>query len=195
MVLVIGCVLRAAPAFADEGLRLSVEWDKLAAVIRDGTRTVLPRESWRTDSQERYGTSSGAESRWLGVSPRLSIVARDWNTSQRLWGTLGPTDQLRLSRSSRMVVARVRFADGRIAPFGQLGVGQWRVDSSVVATLPSDDVELAAQLGAGFEVRLAPGAALAFEVDETTLYREAGELPMLACPRLWSALVAARAVF
>ena len=188
----VGLSLLTTPARADEGTRLAVDWEKLGEVLGDSSSHA--REAggaWRTEAQE---SGPGVEGRDVGLSPQLSIVARDWGKSQRLLGYLGPTDLLRLSRSSRMVVTRVRLGHGRIAPFAQLGVGQWRVDTSVLATLPSD-VEVAAQVGAGFELRLAPGAVLALELDGTTLYREAHEPQMVACPRMWGGLVAGRAVF
>jgi len=176
-----------APATADESMRLSVEWEKVGAAIRASAEA-------RDPGRERDREPASGDTPWIGLSPTLSIVAHDWNASQRLWGYLGPTDQLRLSRSSRMVVTRVRLGHGRIAPFAQLGLGQWRVDTSVLITLPSD-VEIAAQVGAGFELRVAPGFVLALELDGTTLYREAREPQMVACPRMWGSLLAGRAVF
>ena len=120
----------------------------------------------------------------------MALVARDWGVSQVLWGHLAVTDQLRLSRSSRMVVARLRLADGRLSPFAQVGVGQWRVDTTVVPSLPAD-VELAGQLGGGFELEVSRQVALALEADCTMLYREGREPADIASGPLWSTLLAA----
>jgi hypothetical protein len=189
---IVCAALRASPALASDTVPLTVEWDKLGVVLRDGPGALLPPGEG-TSLERTYPGGSG-ESPWIGLSPRLSIVARDWSSSQRLWGYMGLTDQLRLSRSSRMVVSRIRLADGRLAPFAQLGLGQWRVDTAVVPALPSD-VELAAQIGAGFELRVTRGAVLALEVDRTDLYRPGRDPLSVACPHLWGALLAARAVF
>lgn len=176
----------SAPAAADEPvrLRLGADWEKLADVLREGPAAVLlAREPERPEPPLFRST------------PQMSVVARDWGASQSLFGTLGPTDQLRLSHSLRMVVARVRLGGGRITPFAQIGFGQWRVDTSVVA-MPND-VELAGQIGGGLELHVAPGAVVALEGSCTMLYRDAGERPAipLANPSLWAGLLAARARF
>jgi hypothetical protein len=176
--------LVSTAAAADDSLRLGVDWGKLGAVLRDGPASLLlPKEPERPDPP------------LFGTAPQMSVVARDWGASQSLFGPLGPTDQLRLSRSLRMVVARVRLGNGRITPFAQVGFGQWRVDTSVVQ-MPND-VELAGQVGGGLELHLAPRAVVALEGGCTMLYRDAGErytIP-IASPNLWGALLAARAHF
>jgi hypothetical protein len=175
----------APPASADESLRLpvGVDWGKLGAIVRDGPGALLlGREAERPDPP------------LFSTAPQMSVVARDWGASQSLYGALGPTDELRLSHSLRMVVARVRLGGGRITPFAQIGFGQWRVDTSVVQ-MPND-VELAGQTGGGLELHVAPRAVVALEGSCTMLYRE-GErsaLP-LASPNLWSTLLVARATF
>jgi hypothetical protein len=175
-------VLAAPTAHAQQALRLQVDWDKLGAVLRDGPGAILmPREALRPDPP------------LFGTSPQMSVVARDWSASQSLYGALGPTDQLRLSSSLRMVVARVRLGEGRITPFAQVGFGQWRVDTSVVQ-MPND-VEVAGQIGGGFELRIAPRVVVALEGSCTMLYRESVQPEMLASPRLWGALLAGRAHF
>jgi len=129
------------------------------------------------------------------MSPRLALVARDWGVTQVLWGHLAVTDQFRLSRSSRMVVTRLRLVDGRLSPFLHVGVGQWRADTSVVASL-SSDVVLAGQLGGGFELEVAPRTVIALQADCTLLYREGrGDGQTLASGQLWGTLLAARARF
>ncbi len=175
-------VLATPTARAQQALRLQVDWDKLGAVMRDGPAAILmPREALRPDPP------------LFGTSPQMSVVARDWSASQSLYGALGPTDQLRLSSSLRMVVARVRLGEGRITPFAQIGFGQWRVDTNVVQ-MPND-VEVAGQIGGGFELRIAPRVVVALEGSCTMLYRESIQPEMLASPHLWGALLAGRAYF
>jgi hypothetical protein len=176
------------------GLRLHVDWAKLEVILREGPDAFLPRaESWTSAPEPSQGAASG-EQKWFGLSPHVSLVARDWAGAQLLLGHLVLTDQLRLSRSSRMVVTRFRLADGRIAPFVHIGLGQWRVDTDLMPVLPQD-VELATQIGAGFEIALSRRAALAVEADDTILIREAREPQMIAGPHVWGTFLAARAAF
>ncbi len=183
----LAAALVAQPATADEGLRLVVDWNKLGPMLRDGAVSLEARSSEAMGERRVEADAAG----W--TSPRMSVVARDWGASQPLLGRLALTDQLRLSSSLRMVVARVRLGDERIAPFAQVGFGQWRVDTSVVP-MPFD-VELAGQVGGGFELHVAPGAAVAVEATYTMLYREGRESAALATPDLWGGMVAARARF
>jgi hypothetical protein len=184
--------LGATTARAEASLRLSVDWGKLETVLREGPAGLLPqpRETFLplSDRTERNDT------KWFGLSPHVSLVARDWGGAQLLLGHLTLTDQLRLSRSSRMIVSRVRLADGRFAPFAHLGLGQWRVDTDLMPVLPHD-IELAAQMGLGFEVAFSRRAALAIEGDHTILIRDQREPQMIATPHLWGTFLAARAFF
>ena len=176
--------------------RLLVDWGKLADLLRDGHFLPTPQEQQSPSAvlEARAPSLSTGESPWLGASPHVSLVARDWSGAQLLMGHLVLTDQLRLSRSCRMVLTRVRLVDGRFTPFLQAGIGQWRVDSDLMPFLPRD-VELAGQAGGGFELAINPMAALALEADYTILYREQHEPPMVAEPRPWVAFVAARMRF
>jgi hypothetical protein len=191
---VLTIVLFPAVARADDAVRGSVALDPVGLFLHDGTASFLwataPHESWRATE----GVTSAPQLQWVGPTPRVSLVARDWNASQVLWGHLTVTDQMRLSRSSRMVVSRLRLAGGRLAPFAQIGVGQWRVDTSVVATLPTD-VELAGQVGAGFELEVAPFAVIALQADCTFFFPEGREPALLASGHVWGTLLAARARF
>jgi hypothetical protein len=198
--LVLGLVLMARPAQADDAPRLSLDWAKLGEVLRQGPAVLLPREHdpEHTEHGERTESSEVplAERRWVGLAPRMSLVARDWGDSQLLVGNLTLTDQMRLTRSSRMVVSRVRLAEGRLVPFAQLGVGEWRVDRSIMPALPLDQ-QLAAQAGAGFELTLTPDVVVAIETDCTLLWNDDTSMQMLAIARgnLWGSLLAARARF
>jgi hypothetical protein len=185
--LTVALALLAPAARADEGLRLSVDWDKLGAVLRQAPGVLLQHEQQHdVEHMER----------WVGLAPRMSLVARDWGASQLLVGNLTLTDQLRLTHSSRMVVSRVRLAEGRLVPFAQLGLGEWRVDRSLVPALPLNQ-QLAAQAGAGFELTVAPSVAIALEADWTLLWNDdvASQAQTMAHPYLWGSLLAARARF
>jgi hypothetical protein len=183
---ILAVLVSTGRARASDGLQLSVDWGKLAKVLNDGA-SLLPRESLRS-------TSPLTEPRLFGVSPHLSLVARDWGGSQILIGNLMLTDQLRLSRSCRMIVSRVRLADGRVAPFMQAGLGQWRVDTDLMPAMPRD-VQIAAQLGGGFELGLGEHIAIALETDYTVLYREEHGPQMSPGSRPWVTFLAARALF
>lgn len=198
--LAIGLALLAPDARADGTPRLSVDWGKLGEVLRQAPGILLPREH-DAEHAEHGEHAEGAdiplaERRWIGLAPRMSLVARDWGASQLLVGNLTVTDQLRLTRSSRMVVSRVRLAEGRLVPFAQLGLGEWRVDRSLVPTLPLNQ-QLAAQAGAGVELTIAPSFAVALEADWTLLWNDdlALQSQTMARPNLWGSLLAARARF
>ncbi len=186
--------LAATSARADTALRLSVDWSKLEGVLRDGPAAFLPRETPVASSARSSEEASPAETKWFGLSPHVSLIARDWGGAQLLLGHLTLTDQYRLSRSSRMVVTRIRLADGRFAPFVHVGLGQWRVDTDLMPVLPRD-VELATQVGGGFEMAFSRRAALAIEADHTILIREQREPQMIATPYVWGTFLAARALF
>ncbi len=182
--------LLATSACADDRMGFSVDWTKLADVLRG--EDLLPRETWRPLLEQRTGSSP--DSPWIGTSPHLSLVARDWSGAQLLVGHLLLTDQMRLSRSCRMVLTRLRLVDGHFSPFLQVGFGQWRVDTDLMPFLPRD-VELAEQSGGGFELAMSSNAAIALEADYTILYREEREPQMVAERRPWVTFVAARARF
>ena len=201
--LAIGLGLAAHDARADGTPRLSVEWGKLGDVLRQAPGMLLPREhdvEHAEHGEHGERSESGeiplAERRWVGLAPRISLVARDWGASQLLVGDLTVTDHLRLTRSSRMVVSRIRLAEGRLVPFAQLGVGEWRVDRSLVPALPLNQ-QLAAQAGAGVELTIAPSFAVALEADWTLLWEDdvASQPQTIARPNLWGSLLAARARF
>lgn len=187
----------ASRASADESLRLHVDWEKLADLMRaDGFSFLPTMEITPGPSTTTHGTPSQepqVESKWIGLSPHWSIIARDWRSSQLLVGQASLIDLVRLSRSTRMAVMRLRLADGRFAPFAKIGFGQWRIDRDVLQ-LPND-VELASQFGTGFELRLAPRCVLAAELEHTVLMREEREANNLADPHMWGASLAARAAF
>jgi hypothetical protein len=185
-------LLVSSRAAADDPLRASMAWEQLGAALHLGVSSLVPHNTAAGPVGE--DTTSASRTSWLGTEPHLSIVARDWGVSQLLWGHLTVADQLRLSRSSRMGLGRLRLGGGLVAPFVQVGVGQWRADSRVLAWSPAE-TELAGQLGGGFEVAVAPRAVVALQGDCTLLVPEGREPQALAPGHLWSALLAARARF
>lgn len=192
--------LGSAPtALADEGLRLGIQWDKLGEIIRTGGQSLLPELFPQTglklgsaDEDPRPGGSIDPDR--LVVTPRVSLVARDWSGAGVLVGRSSPTDQIRLSHSSRMLITRVRATGGWFVPFIQAGVGQWRIDTDLLPAF-RPDVELAGQPGVGFEARLGPSVVIAVETDYTILYRELHEPQMVCSPHLWGSFLAARGRF
>jgi hypothetical protein len=189
--LVLASISTARPAAAAPIATLDVDWERLAQAIRDTRHFLGDREA---RSVQAHVASDTGEPRGFGLSPHLSLVARDWGSAEALLGHMTVSDQVRLSRSSRMVVSRVRFMDGRFAPFIDVGLGQWRVDTDLMPVLPRD-TELAVQFGGGFELRLWSRFALALELDHTVLYREQHEPQMIAAPHIWGSFLGARAVF
>jgi hypothetical protein len=185
-------LLPAGLATADEGLRVWVNWERLADAMR-GAAPFLSREAWFPSAWGK-AREMAAERPRLRLSPQLSVVARDWGGAQSLIGPLALTDRLRLSRSSRMVIGRLCITHASVAPFAQAGLGQWRIDTDLLPVMPRD-VELAGQVGGGFEFRLNPGTTVGVEADYTILYREQHEPQMISAPRQWGTYLAARALF
>jgi hypothetical protein len=182
--------LLVAPAMADDGLRLNVDWAKLEPILRYGPAALFPSEY----EDHVVAADPSAPPRWVGTTPRASLVARDWAESQRLVGRLALVDQMRPTRSSRMIVTRLRLADGRIAPFAQVGLGEWRVDTTVVPTLQGERA-FAGQIGAGFELQVSSQWVFAVENDWTIMRTEDDAMRSVMQPTLWSAFIASRARF
>ena len=132
---------------------------------------------------------------WFGVAPRVTLVARDWASSTRLAGDrLSVVEQLRLAASTRMVVGRARLSGARFTPFVQVGLGQWRVDRNYLPLTPRT-IEVATQLGTGFELRLTRRWQVAAEATATSLIREGSTTSSLPQGVLWSTLLASRLQF
>jgi len=111
------------------------------------------------------------------ATPRLhpSLIARDWKGAMAIaGGSTLPTDEIRLTRSSRMMLGRLSLGDGPIVPFAHFGVGEWRYDPELLPLMPHNE-EYAAQASGGIEIRISPGAAFAWEADYTMLCRSRRE--------------------
>jgi hypothetical protein len=131
----------------------------------------------------------------LALRPMMSLVARDWSSSFRVAGDrLALIDAMRLTTSTRMVLARVRMSDARIAPFAQVGLGQWRTDPYVLPFTPRYE-EIAAQGAAGVEIRLVGTWQVALETTTTMLYREQHNDRDRPAAHMWSTTFASRVDF
>lgn len=131
---------------------------------------------------------------WFGVAPRVTLVARDWASSTRLAGDrLSLVEEMRLSASTRMVVGRARLSTARLAPFLQAGIGQWRVDRNYLPLAPRV-IEVASQVGTGFELRVSDHLQIAAEATVTSLIRD-GQHDDFPRSMLWGTFIAARAEF
>lgn len=132
---------------------------------------------------------------WIGFAPTLSLVARDWGSAYRVAGDrLALVDALRLTSSTRMVLGRVRMSDSRIAPYAQVGLGQWRTDPYLLPLTPRYE-EIAAQAAGGVEVRLYKTWEVALEANTTMLYRETREEGDYPATHMWSTSIASRIQF
>lgn len=152
-----------------------------------------PRASHDRDPGDPSQKSLGGA--WFGVAPKVSLVARDWASSTRLAGDrLSLVDGVRLAASTRMVVGRARLSSTRFTPFVQVGLGQWRIDRNLLPLTPRA-IEVASQLGGGFELRLTRRWQLAFETTATTLIKDPG--PMAGVPSLflWGTMLASSVEF
>lgn len=171
-----------------------VELDRLArgGGERSGP-TTAPRHASRPTALDDPNPQSMGNA-WFGVAPRVTLVARDWASSTRLAGDrLSLVEEMRLSASTRMVVGRARLSEARFTPFFQVGVGQWRVDRNYLPLTPRA-IEVAGQLGTGFELRLTSRWQVAAEATVTSLIRE-GQNPGVPQAMLWSTLLASRVEF
>lgn len=131
---------------------------------------------------------------WVGFRPTVSLVARDWGSSFRVTGDrLALVDAVRLTSSTRMVLARARMTDARIAPFVQVGLGQWRTDPYILPLTPRYE-EIAGQASAGVEVRLKGTWLVALDSTMTVLQRDKGD-SNLPSAHMWSTSFASRVDF
>jgi hypothetical protein len=189
-------IMFAAGSSAAEGeARLSVDWKNVLKSGTEWARAHTEEEERAQPTQQEATKHPELGTPWFGVAPNVSLVARDWGAARRLdGGRLSIEDAFHLSRSIRMVVSRIRLGEGRVVPFAQLGLGQWRTDPERLP-LPLRDTELAAQFGGGVELHLVGPWEMACEYDLTQLYREQHEPQNIPMTRLWGAFVASRVQF
>jgi hypothetical protein len=208
--LLVVVALCAPSARASDDVRLTLDWAKFVdqswAFVKheteqpaSGSSAVSSRvEMDRAWLHSYMGASDEERAPWVVFTPHLTLVARDWHNARILSGdVLALTDQMRVTRSTRMVFGRVHLAGGRVAPFAQFGVGEWRVDRDIVPNYACDQ-ELAAQLGFGVESKVSRAAALALETDYTMLARDGSQVVVaqnLPTSRFVGVLAAARFSF
>jgi hypothetical protein len=208
MVCGLAACLCGSRARADDRPPLLVDWQRLSEMFRTGGGILAPEASalrisshggaghasFETDRTDLAVDGLGGASRLTSGAPDASLVAHDWGGPRLFVGHLSPVDQMRLSRSSRMLVGRIRVPLARVVPFVQLGLGQWRIDPELLPY--RNDAAYAAQLGYGFEVMVSPHATVVFEADSTFLYRDRDPRCVQARPpAMWGSFVAARARF
>ena len=206
----IASMLASSVAMADSDPK-GVEWSRVLAeldtVARKGADVLdQPRCSPAGCITETNATAARPErtekpsvqntdNDWLGFAPKLSLVARDWGASFKVAGDrLALVDAMRLTRSTRMVLTRISTSDSRIAPFAQVGLGQWRTDPYLMPLTPRYE-EIAAQAAAGVEVRIIGTWQLALESTVTMLYREQRQEGDYPATHSWSTSFASRVDF
>lgn len=209
-VFAITCATSPAMADANSSARGGVDWSRVLhdfdAVSRRGASVLdSPRCSPAGCQTDTNATAAAPErsmrfdvqdtaNQWFGFKPRVSLVARDWSSSFRVTGDrLALVDALRLTTSTRMVLTRVRMTDARVAPFAQIGLGQWRTDPFILPLTPRYE-EIAAQAAAGVEVRVVGTWIVGLEQTVTVLHRERGD-NSLPSAHMWSSTVASRIEF
>jgi hypothetical protein len=209
-------LLASVCARAEDRAPVSLDWSRLTEAFRAGGAVLSPEAPALAPARGHRG-GPGVEGRldasdasltagrdaWMrdvdaadgeaGGGPDASLVARDWGGPRAFVGHLSTTDRIRLSHSSRMLVGRLRLPAGRVTPFAQLGLGQWRIDTELLPHRP--DTSYAAQLGYGFELSVASFATVGFEADYTILYRDQPCPSQGGPPTLWGAFLAARGRF
>jgi hypothetical protein len=191
--LTVVAVTLAGSAQADP-LRLKVDWGKTVVLGQQWLLAGAEAEKASLELRPRPETETEIATPLVGLAPHLSVLGRDWNEAYLFMGRLSTTDVFRLSRSSRMMFTRVRFGDGIIVPFAQVGFGQWRVDTNVLPGWVCD-TETAAQLGAGLEFRVGKVYSVALETDYTVLYRDQRDPTNIPYPRFWGGMAATRMRF
>ena len=165
--------------------------DRLARTGSERPQPAAPQIAARPSAGADDPSPQNLGNAWFGVAPRVTLVARDWASSTRLAGDrLSLVDAMRLSASTRMVVGRARLSGTRFTPFLQVGIGQWRVDRNHLPLTPHA-IEVASQVGAGFELRLARTWQIAAEATATGLIRD-GSNSTLPQNLLWSTFLASR---
>jgi hypothetical protein len=112
-----------------------------------------------------------------------SLVARDWNGSFAVVGKDLASDNIRLTRSSRMLVSRLTLGDGKIKPFAHFAVGEWRYDPYLLPLMPRNQ-EYATQFSGGLAIELFKHTSFVWEADYTVLVRSTREPQNLPSPHV-----------
>lgn len=137
----------------------------------------------RTAERDTAASSAAEQPSFMDLVPNASLVARDWRGSMKIAGQRTMlVDELRPTASNRMVVARVATS-GRFTTFGQVGLGEWRIDTAMFPNARAYS-EVAGQVGGGFELAVSSRLRVAGEAQYTMLYRNLTYTPDEVAPRI-----------
>ena len=190
LVVFAACGVAPSVARAETPAALSVDVAKVIdstyAWFQGRETTVQPLRAPLLIDKPALAPSPSLEQPVLNPPLRLSLVARDWGGAFNLAGGKMVSDEVRLSRSSRMVVGRARIDLGKFQPYVHAALGEWRYDPTILPLLPRNQ-EYATQFAVGFEYRVAKHARLAVEGDYTILCRETREPQNNPTPRVLGA--------
>ena len=190
----------ARPAFAADGaarapgiIGEAEQWITAAlagpAVASEPVARSGAREGAATAERDAKEPEEADRPSFMDLVPNAALVARDWRGSTKLAGQRTMlVDELRPTASNRMVVARVATG-GRFTTFGQLGVGEWRVDTAMFPNARAYS-EIAGQVGGGFELALSSRVRVAGEAQYTVLSRSATYGPDEVAPRILAFVLA-----
>jgi hypothetical protein len=144
----------------------------------------------RTAERDVAQSAAADRASFMDLVPNASLVARDWRGSMKIAGQRTMlVDELRPTASNRMVVARLATG-GRFTTFGQLGVGEWRIDTAMFPNARAYS-EVAGQVGGGFELAVSSRLRIAGEAQYTMLYRDLTYSADEVAPRILAFVVAA----
>ena len=160
------------------------------AASEPSQRRGSPTANRAEENTSRASTTPEGPQPFLALQPSAALVARDWRGSLQVLGAHSMIiDDVRPTASNRLMMGRLATEGSHLSLFTQLGVGQWRVDTVMFPNAVSDEA-LAAQAGAGFELRITPKMRLASEIDYTMLYRNLHYSENEVAPRMTSFVVA-----
>lgn len=152
-------------------------------VASEPTLNGVTTQPSRTAERDTAATSAAEQPSFIDLVPSASLVARDWRGSMKIAGQRTMlVDELRPTASNRMVVARIATG-GRFTTFGQLGLGEWRIDTAMFPNARAYS-EVAAQVGGGFELAVSSRLRVAGEAQYTMLYRNLTYSPDEVAPRI-----------
>lgn len=146
-------------------------------------------EGGATAERDAPAQEDADKTSFMDLVPNATLVVRDWRGSTKLAGQRTMlVDELRPTASTRMLVGRVATG-GRFTAFGQLGVGQWRIDTAMFPNARAYS-EIAGQVDAGFELALSSRVRVAGEAQYTVLSHSATYAPDEVAPRILAFVLA-----
>jgi hypothetical protein len=155
------CLLAtASSSAADFSLHQQVQWPWL---IDQGARYLASHTTTETRLAPPPTLHLGAP--LFGGHVGLGLLVVDCASTTSLVGddARSAVDFVNVRRSSRMVMERWTLGGGRIQPFAQVGLGQWRKDTE---RRVDGDVWYGTIYGAGLQVRASSAVTFALEADQ-----------------------------